>query len=497
MLPLSDESVKPYFSWLALNLSTNTSATLPIVETTAATEQVSARDTLPTGKPPTQSVGAEGIASAIFGQRTSVATDASRVRLAEVATVFSALTSLEPREQAEVVNRAGLRAGQIMDSASAADLLERSKRWLTERESSASAGGADRKAVLLRGLQYLAPHLAPEDAASFWALVQDAVKLPELPNELVTDPPTAALYADVRAALGQDQRFDPDIPYRMRERFAGHREADEPIPGFVRVPPGKFVYGHRSQEDNPPREVEIDSTFYVARTLTTVAQYARFVAAAGYLPDEAIWGRSGMEWLKRARSSPPNAAPDQWSEQIKHQHRPVTNITWFEARAYTRWLSGKIRAALDDDILIGYEARLPTELQWERAARAHNLNEAHTRRRPWGDDDSTVAQRANVDSTKIGHASTTGVFAPSAIGLYDMAGNAWEWMDNRATPGRGEPFKRISTIDRWGDDKYPGGVLRGGSWSDPPGFASCSSRLWSIPENSMNGIGVRVVFSLV
>jgi formylglycine-generating enzyme required for sulfatase activity len=414
------------------------------------------------------------------------------VVLTDLRSVYAALISAEASDQTDVANRAGLQPGAVLAASSAAELFALVNGWINNKTPGSAAPTA-LKQQLLRGLLSLAPHLAKDDAQRFWALVSDCVTLPIEPNTLLDKPKVAALYADVRAALGQDDRFDPVRPYRMRERFAGHRDDDEPILGFVRVPPGKFMFGHRSQKDNPPREMEIKSAFYMARTLTTVAQYARFVDAKGYQPDDTIWDRSGTEWLKkRAEGGAPKASPGGWIVQLKHLHRPVINISWFEARAYARWLSGQLRG----DTFKGCEARLPTELQWERAARALNLSHAHTEQWPWGEDGLTVGQRASVNSTNIGQASTVGVFAPTAIGLHDMAGSAWEWTDNRYEQSHDDSFNRISKYGHLGNNLSDSVSLRGGSWSNHPELARCSFRYRFPPDVSNNDIGLRVVLSL-
>ena len=173
----------------------------------------------------------------------------------------------------------------------------------------------------------------------------------------------------------------------------------------------------------------------------------------------------------------------------------MTDITWFEARAYAQWLSGQLRETLYEAGLNGYYVRLPTEPQWERAARAKNLIEMHIGRWPWGDDASTIAQRANVGAAGIAHASSVGLFAPNAIGLHDMAGNVWEWMDNRFDSSKGKGFDRVQPVERYEQIAEDYMSLRGGSCVDHPELASCSYRLRYLPDKSLNGFGVRVVLS--
>lgn len=510
LMPLSDESVKPYFSWLALTVQTDTRERLPLLEVVAVPAPAPDNDQ---AVEPDATDDFVEISNATSQTKVSTVLGASarRVRIPEISSVFDLFTSLEPREQAEVVNRAGLLAGQIIDSKSAADLRSRVENWLSERSgSSSSPGETGKKQILLHGLQYVAPHLAPEDAAAFWALVADSVVLPTEPNELVEKPELAALYGDVRAALGFDTRFDEKRPYLHKEKFPGNTYDDEPLPGFVRIPAGAFTLGHEEEKDNQQRKnFRIGEPFYIARMLTTVAQYSRFVDGKGYQADADLWGAQGMEWRTGAfdskneskaykdhlakRTPDLRTKPWDWDAQLANVSRPVTGISWFEARAYARWLSGQLRETLEERGLNGYQVMLPTEPQWERAARAKNLTGTHEGRWPWGDEAKSAPQRANIQASGIDDVSPVGVFAPSAIGLYDMAGNVREWMDNRY---ESFPSETIVRVER---DATPGGErrsLRGGSWFDLPEDASCSSRLRLLPDDSNYFIGLRVVLSL-
>ncbi len=493
VLPLSEDSVKPYFSWLALNPLTNTSETLPLIEVVAgpAVMPDDSRDV--SGRTALEVAGKVSDAVSTTSVSDVVGTQGNRVRISEILPVFNALTSFEPREQAQVVDRAGLQAGQIIDSRSASELRDMAEQWLSESQSNSSLGAFGAKGALLRGLQYLAPYLAPEDAAAFWRLVEHQPWLNLPANGLLPDPPSAALHANVRAALGQDDRFEPDFPFVMTKRFGDHKEFDEPIPGFVRLPAGESVMGHETDKSNSPRMANVVAPFYIARTVTTVTQYASFVDQQGYELDTAIWNDHGVEWLARNKG---RRARRGWSEQLAKQSHPVTDITWFEARAYAQWLSLQFRERLNDAKLSGYEVRLPTEAQWERAARAQSLSTAHQDLWPWGDDESTIAQRANVATTGIGEASAVGLFAPNAIGLHDMAGNVLEWMDNTYERSSHKDFPRVLPTQRHESLSQEPLSLRGGSWVARPERASCSFRNRDLPGNSLINFGVRVVLSL-
>jgi len=439
-----------------------------------------------------------------------------RSRLPEIAAVSNALTQFEPREQAEVANRAGLKSGQIIDTRDAIELRSRAEQWL--RESGVSLGEKQSKQILLRGLQYLAPHFEPDDARSFWMLVADSFDLPSHMGETVEKPELAALYGDVRAALHSDPRFDEEKPHQWAKRFLG--ENSEPIPGFVGVPAGPFTMGDNRESNNKSHEVNIASPFYIARTLTTVAQYAKFVEAKGYQAGADIWSAQGLEWrcgdfdstveskvyadhLKQ-RKADRRGEPWNWTEQREHPSRPVTGVTWFEARAYARWLNAQMRPEIDAvPALKNYAVMLPTEDQWERAARAKDLTSADARRWPWaGDDEKDVSQRANVSASGIERVSPVGVFAPNAIGLFDMAGNAWEWQDNLYASTSKTGYRRVSAaqpLQTHEDlDKCDLPALRGGSWVDQPERASCSYRDGGDPPDFwIDIVGFRVVLSLV
>ena len=176
-----------------------------------------------------------------------------------------------------------------------------------------------------------------------------------------------------------------------------------------------------------------------------------------------------------------------WSEQRRYGSRPASGVSWFEARAYARWLNAQLRPARARSGWPGnYEVMLPTEPQWERAARAASLSEADERRWPWQGDDSDIDQRANVNEF-IGNASAVGLYPPNPIGLYDMAGNLWEWMDNSARAGN--PVRSdTSHLDLRS--------LRGGSWINEPVVASSTCRFSYLPDAYNGQIGFRVVLSV-
>ena len=426
--------------------------------------------------------------------------------LSNVEELAQLLISPETEAQANMASRLELRTGHVLDERSVANLVSALNAKLTQ-------GTVDdwqtNKVRTLNGLQYLAPFLSPEHARAMWELVRDCVDITK-----PTDPKLRALWGDVRSALGADERFDPQQPYLMRERFKGHSEADEPIPGFVRIPAGPFTMGSKADEDNPPRKVTIENDFYIGRTLVTVAQYSLFLTNEGYKND-VWWDKQGIEWRSGAFDSTVNdkeykahlaqrtvvlrAQPMQWDEQQASHTRPLWGVNWFEARAYARWLNARLAPNISaSNLRAGYEVRLPTELQWERAARAESLTKADTSTWPWGNLEDDIEQRANVNNS-FGSVCAVGLFTPSPIGLYDMAGNALEWMDNlygskADSSPRIEKDQQLVSVGSSGKSDRP--ALRGGSWLSVPDFARCSARSRFRPDNWGGGFGFRVVLSL-
>ena len=110
--------------------------------------------------------------------------------------------------------------------------------------------------------------------------------------------------------------------------------------------------------------------------------------------------------------------PAYWDDtRFDGPNQPVVGVTWYEALAYCRWLT--------DTMNDGYEYRLPTEAQWERAARG-----PHGWRYPWGDD--WIESRANSEELNLERTTPVGIFpdGASSEGVLDLSGNVWEWCND-------------------------------------------------------------------
>lgn len=224
---------------------------------------------------------------------------------------------------------------------------------------------------------------------------------------------------------------------------------DEIRTQMVTIPAGRFRMGSLSgvaEDEQPVHEVALKS-FRLARFEVTAAQFAVFAAASG---------------RTIALSSDPL--------------QPAVNVSWNDAQAFIEWLNR----------LSGESYRLPTEAEWEYAARAGS-----TTAYEWGD--TFEAERLNGTGTQGRdrwlEIAPVGQFAPNAFGLYDMLGNVWEWTaDCYHSNYEGAP---IDGSARPGAASC-GRVLRGGSWSDQADWLRSATRNWFDAADRFDYIGLRL-----
>ena len=241
------------------------------------------------------------------------------------------------------------------------------------------------------------------------------------------------------------------------------------IPEMVVIPAGSFrmgcVSGKGCDDDElPVREVRIVRAFAIGRYEVTFAQWDACVAdggCGGYHPPDRRWGR---------------------------ENRPVVNVNWHDAQAYATWLSGKT----------GQAYRLPSEAEWEYAARA-GASTAYS----WGDD--VGRNRANCDlcGSRWDYRQTApvGSFPPNAFGLHDMHGNVGEWVADPYCSYTGVPDAGIPAAPNDGSARdhcgiTDGRVLRSGSWDDDPRFLRAANRSRGTTGIRNVSIGFRVARTL-
>ena len=182
--------------------------------------------------------------------------------------------------------------------------------------------------------------------------------------------------------------------------------------------------------------------------------------------------------------------PRYWDDaRFNGPNQPVVGVTWYEAVAYCRWLT----ATLDD----GHTYRLPTEAEWERAARGippagGGDRGGAGRRYPWGDD--WAANRANSKELNLERTTPVGIFpdGASAERLLDLCGNVWEWcsdwFDEKTYRRRAGRVERNPVGPAEGSSK----ILRGGSWYDARNIVRCACRYRGTPDYGGDNYGFRV-----
>ncbi len=444
----------------------------------------------------------------------------------DLAGLYSDWQSPEPSVQANLAGNRELPEGQVLETQAAQALLALATDALKKGSAAEQTALRNR---LAQGVVYLAPFLSRTDGPAYWALLGAELQGNDQEGQPIRDMQALAQrerWMDVRSTLRADPRWSPQRFGLPAQRFAGHDSEAEPIPGFVRVSEGPFSLGSKDQWDNRPTRVRIDHDFFIARYLTTVDQYAAFVNDEGYFA-EKWWDSQGIAWrdtqwasktnhkeLRKwldARNSFANLRPRRWEEQLVHGSRPMSGINWFEARAYLRWLSAQLSDELNAAGLPGYQACLPVEAQWERAARAQDTVDADSRAWPWGDKKNTAALRANIDDSNIGRPSVVGLFEPNPLGVADLAGNLREWQGNLyqgrgiykageripliagQAPGGQEPSGWLLTDEDLQKSALP--AMRGGSFNNSADNARAAFRDRAPPDFAIDFVGLRVVLS--
>lgn len=250
---------------------------------------------------------------------------------------------------------------------------------------------------------------------------------------------------------------------------------DDGLLGFVEIPRGRFLMGSDPIRDSGTFDNErwtataaqgtVDvPTFYIGRYEVTVAQFRSFVEETGLSVDRATL----------------RGLPD----------HPVGSASWPEAIAYTRWLDASLRAwpstpgqlvrLLDD----GWHVSLPTEVQWEKAARGSD-----GRIYPWGND--LRPDRANYENS--GTRSVGSFACPECVfDVSDMSGNVWELT---RSPYQPYPYDPANDLDGLDEDAL--WVMRGGSYADPARNIRCAIRGGADPGARRPFIGFRVVITRI
>ena len=227
-------------------------------------------------------------------------------------------------------------------------------------------------------------------------------------------------------------------------------------PEMIWIPAGTFrmgdIQGTGRDDEKPVHDVSVDS-FAMGRYPVTFAEYDRFAEATGAKkPDDRGWGRDT---------------------------RPVINVSWDDATAYAKWLSEQT----------GHEYRLPTEAEWEYAARAGTETDYW-----WGNEIGKNLCNCDGSGSKWSDKQTSpvGSFAANPWGLYDTVGNVWEWVQDFYSDSYKEqspPPNKNPTGPSTGQSR----VNRGGGWLGTASSGRVAYRDSFDPGDSFFNLGLRLL----
>jgi formylglycine-generating enzyme required for sulfatase activity len=293
---------------------------------------------------------------------------------------------------------------------------------------------------------------------------------------------------------------DPDVePVAQAEEAKPVRREPEPppeppppprtcadCPEMVDIPGGEFWMGSDAsdpdaQGDEKPRHKLRVGSFKLGRHEVTKAQFAAFVADSGYQAGASCYTYDNGSWGEHSGRGWNNPGFSQGDDH------PVACVSYEDAQAYIRWLNKKT----------GRSYRLPTEAEWEYAARAGTTTIRH-----WGDSPDSACRYANVadrtaKQTFTGwtvhncsdgyvYTAPAGSFQANGFGLYDMQGNVWEWTCSAYTD-RYDGSEKSCT-----NDAMARRGVRGGAWDSRPVFVRSAYRDGNVPSYRGSDLGFRL-----
>jgi len=265
-------------------------------------------------------------------------------------------------------------------------------------------------------------------------------------------------------------------------------------PEMVVIPAGNFAMGSPDSEaghddnESPVHRVDIGA-FALGKTEITRSQFAAFVEMTNYIAGDKCWTIEDGRFGEHTGGWPDPGYPQEDND-------PAVCINWNDAKAYTDWLSRKT----------GKRYRLPTEAEWEYAARGNTSSARY-----WGDNPDEACRYANVADKAaqekirgatswsvhdcmdgFAYTAPVGSFMANEFGLHDMLGNAWEWTEDGYHDSYiGAPSDGSAWQD--GGAKH---VLRGGSWNDSPRNVRAAMRYSNKPALRFSSFGFRVARTL-
>ncbi|MCG3728752.1 SUMF1/EgtB/PvdO family nonheme iron enzyme [Vibrio cincinnatiensis] len=239
---------------------------------------------------------------------------------------------------------------------------------------------------------------------------------------------------------------------KMGDKFADTLKNDQQAPEMITILSGQYWLG-----ENISRQVRLDHAFALSATPVTVGEFERFTKQTGYQTDAEL--QNICLAVKETAIAP--ISGNHWKKPgfTQTAQSPVVCVSQNDAKAYTRWLSQQT----------GFKYRLPSEDEWEIAARAGSKMDYW-----WGNHFSAGQANTGWAGTPWSNKSTSPVrsFATNPLGFYDMVGNVWQWTNDAR------------------------GVVKGGAWSFSPEMAKAYSQLFVAPSTAANYVGFRILREL-
>ncbi len=241
---------------------------------------------------------------------------------------------------------------------------------------------------------------------------------------------------------------------------------------WCEVPAGEFIYGDDNIENAARRQTLTLPDFAIAKYPITYSQFERFIQAKDGFKD-ARW------WAGLADVQPYQPKEQTW----KIDDHPRERVSWYDAVAFCRWLSFQLGGGFNLDQVDQWLVRLPTEFEWEKAARG-----TQGLIYPYGNEFDQ--RKGNTKESGIGKTTSVTAYPQGAspYGTLDMSGNVWEW----CLSADAEP-QLLAINENMRSDG--GRCLRGGSWYLDRDDARASSRQWELPHNWLSNWGFRLVVS--
>ncbi len=326
------------------------------------------------------------------------------------------------------------------------------------------------------------PLLGPVEARAYVREVRDKVldvlaKVPLEGGPLVQD-----AFAFGMVVQHEQQHDETMLATHQLRSGVPVLQAEEPPPvrgrpadSEVLVPAGEFTMGTSTEpwalDNERPAHPAYTDAFYIDAAPVTYGDYLRFVEGGGYAQDR-WWSPEGWRHVQEAGLEAPQFLSrdgDRWLRrrfgvvEPVRDDEPVTHVCFYEAEAYAAWVG----------------RRLPTEVEWEKAARWDPAS-GRSRRYPWGDEDPR-AHHANLGQRHL-RAAPVGAYPDGAspLGVHQLVGDVWEWTSSDFRPYPGFtvfPYPEYSQVFFGTDYK----VLRGGSFGTDPVACRGTFRNWDYP----------------